>query len=93
MNEPKLLDPRLILLNSVNEIDETLTLRLALDRFDIKNNSKIFWYLWSFPGIYTDHHLLQLIQYLGFLGQDEVLNRETPKGSTRKEMLSTVRKN
>lgn len=64
-------DPRIILLNTIDPQDETLTLRLAA-MVDID----LFYYLFTSPqwdSIYTSRHLLDLVSFFIFIGRYEYL--------------------
>jgi hypothetical protein len=64
-------DPRIILLNTIDTSDETLSLRLAA-MVDID----LFYYLFTNPqwdSIYTSRHLFDLISFFIFIGRYEYL--------------------
>jgi hypothetical protein len=66
-------DPRIILLNTIDAADETLTLRLALTNI---YDTEVFFYLFTNPqwdSIYTSKHLLDLLAYLVFTGKYEIM--------------------
>jgi len=61
-------DSRLILVNFSDPEDETLTLRLAIQ----KNNLDVFGYLWdSFSHLYGDRHLLTVARFIVYQGRED----------------------
>jgi len=66
--ELKTVDPRIIMINHYDQEDETLTLRLAIQ----KNNLLIFSYLWdTFGHLYSEKHLLILARYILAEGRED----------------------
>jgi len=64
-------DPRIILLNTIDPQDETLTLRLAA-MVDID----LFYYLFTSPqwdSIFTSRHLLDIVAFFILIGRYEYL--------------------
>lgn len=62
--ELKKIDPRIILLNHIDETDETLTLRLAIQ----VNNYEIFQLLWNnYSQIYNERDLYLCTKFCFFL--------------------------
>lgn len=65
----RVIDPRIILLNSSDESDETFTLRLALNRDDWES----FEFLWGeYTNIFGFSHLREITRYLN---QSKRMNR------------------
>ncbi|MFS8159950.1 MAG: hypothetical protein ACMG6E_07015 [Candidatus Roizmanbacteria bacterium] len=64
-------DPRMILLNSIDQSDETLSLRLAaIVDFDL------FYYLFTSPqwdSIYTSKHLLDILAFFMYIGRYDLI--------------------
>mmetsp|Transcript_12759 Transcript_12759/g.12644 ORF Transcript_12759/g.12644 Transcript_12759/m.12644 type:complete len:147 (-) Transcript_12759:1077-1517(-) len=66
-------DSRFILLNQVNQEDESFTLRLAIDQIAQQRDEAIFQHLWSVQDIYSDRHLYPLIKYLVYLSNQDYI--------------------
>jgi hypothetical protein len=67
-------DPRILLLNSIDTADETLTLRLALNIYD----DDLFFYLFAnsqWDSIYSSKHLVDIFAYLTFIGKYDIMAR------------------
>jgi hypothetical protein len=68
--QAKTMDPRIILLNNDNEIDESQTLRLAIQA----DNLEVFKLFWDcYPQLYTEKHLLSVARYCLYLGRTHFL--------------------
>lgn len=66
-------DPRIILLNTIDVADETLTLRLCLTNI---YDTELFFYLFTSPewdSIYTSKNLLDILAYLVYSGKFELM--------------------